>query len=276
MKNIIVPLDFSDDSLNGLDFAIIIAEKLKANIYMIFVQRKRSSFQTFSKDDEYNYAKDKFENILETYKNKISTDIKIEYVIKSGKIYKEVVDFTSEVQEPLIITATHGSSGFEETFVGSNALKIVSYSNCPVVLVRNGIFPKSINKIVMPLDMSVATKEKVPATIEIAKAFDSEIFLVDIAAKKGHDIRFRMNLDSHEVSHYLNKQKIPHQTELLIGPNIANVIIEHVKKLNADLIVGVSEHDKKVSSLIGPNALQLIHKTPVPILIIPSDEEMKK
>jgi K+-sensing histidine kinase KdpD len=44
MKSIIVPIDFSKDSFNGLKFAMVIANKVKADITLVYVQKKANDF----------------------------------------------------------------------------------------------------------------------------------------------------------------------------------------------------------------------------------------
>jgi hypothetical protein len=64
MKTIIVPLDFSKESLTGLNLAFMIAGKTGANILMVHVIAKESSADSeqFVKDSKF--AKTKFEALL--------------------------------------------------------------------------------------------------------------------------------------------------------------------------------------------------------------------
>jgi nucleotide-binding universal stress UspA family protein len=272
MKNIIVPIDFSDDSINSLKYAINLANKVGAQVEMIFVQRKKNLFNPLTYEKECEYVNKHMNELIEQNKGLVSGDTKINYTTRKGKVYIEVNKFADEFPDSLIVASCFGISGYDENFIGSNALKIVSHSSCPVILLRSYDFAKDINTIIMPLDMSLETKQKVPVTIDIASQYSSKVHLVDISAEQVNDIRFRLRLDSNEVSHYLKKNKIEHDTELLIGKNFSKVIIKYATKKEADLIVAMSEHDRKESKLIGPNALQLVQNSEIPILIVPSKE----
>lgn len=273
MKNIIVPIDFSEVSINSLKYAINIANKLNANIEMIFVQRNKNIFNPLTFEKEFEYADTNLQEILNDHKSSLVEDLTIKYTIRKGRVYAAVNEFANEFEDSMIIMSCYGISGFDENFIGSNALKIVSYANSPVLLLRNDNYVKDIEKIIMPLDMSIDTKQKVPVTIEISNQYNSMVHLIDISAEQVNDIRFRLRLDSNEVSHYLKKHDIQHDTELLIGKNIAKVILEYATKKEADLIVAMSEHDKKESELIGPNTLQLVQKSEIPVLIVHTKEE---
>lgn len=273
MKNIIVPIDFSSYSEDSLHYAMNLANTLDANVEMIFVQRKKNIFNPLTYEKEFEYADKHLKEFIEKSKQKVKGDIKVNYSIRKGKVYLTVNEFANEFESPVIVLSCFGISGFDENFIGSNALKIVSHAACPVILLRNDKYVKNIDKIIMPLDMSLETKQKVPVTIDIANKYKSMVHLVDISQEQVNDIRFKLRLDSNEVSHFLHKHEIQHDTELLIGKNIAGTIIKFAVKKQADLIVAMSEHDRKESKLIGPNTLQLVQTSEIPVLIVPSKEE---
>lgn len=270
MKNIIVPIDFSSYSEDSLKYAINLANKIGANIEMIFVQRKKNIFNPLTYEKEFEYADKHLKELIDNNKDNIKADFKVNYTIDKGKVYLTINEFANKFEDPTIVLSCFGISGFDENFIGSNALKIVSHSSCPVILLRNDKYIKDIETIIMPLDMSLETKQKVPVTIDIANHYQSMVHLVDISKEQVNDIRFRLRLDSNEVSHFLHKHKIKHDSELLIGKNIANVVLKYAVKNEADLIVAMSEHDRTESKLIGPNTLQLIQTSEIPVLVVPS------
>ena len=62
MKNIIVPLDFSMDSLKGLELAILIAHKTPVAIQMVYVQKK-TDVPSLA-EEEFRYAEKNLKRIL--------------------------------------------------------------------------------------------------------------------------------------------------------------------------------------------------------------------
>ena len=153
IKNFIVPLDFSDDSFKGLELALLFSSRLYANIQMVHVQKKVDQFPSTTRDD-YFHTKEKFEKILKEYTPRLGNDSKLRYIIKKGsKIYEEVVNQAESYKESIITASTHGASGFEEFFIGSNAFKIISATTKPVIAIRKGKVPEKIKKIILPIDM---------------------------------------------------------------------------------------------------------------------------
>ena len=152
MKTIIVPLDFSDESLNGLNLALMLANKTGANIQMVHVIGKNTGDYYEQMEKENQLAKSKFEEILQKYKEKGNLNFTLSYTIKEGKIFKEIADLADKYEDALTVLSTHGASGFEELFIGGNAYKITSHSRNPVITVRRSKIPSNIDKIVLPLD----------------------------------------------------------------------------------------------------------------------------
>ena len=136
MKTIIVPMDFSNESLTGLNLAIMMANKMEAKIQMVHVISHNDNMNSESLEKEHELAKMKFEKILQKCLEKSNLKIDLSYVIKVGKIFREIADMGDTFEDTLTILSAYGESGFEELFIGGNAYKITSHSRNPVITVR--------------------------------------------------------------------------------------------------------------------------------------------
>ena len=70
MKTIIVPIDFSDESLTGLNLAFMLAEKTGANVQMVHVIVRNTGNYYDQIEKENQLAKSRFEDILQNNKKK--------------------------------------------------------------------------------------------------------------------------------------------------------------------------------------------------------------
>lgn len=273
MKHIIVPIDFSKESLNGLRLAIIFANQLKTNIQMVYVQRAVSEMGRIGLEEEHKTAIQNFEKLIAEYSSKLNDGQELSYIVKKGKIYREVVNQAEAFEDTIIICSTHGASGFEEFFIGSNALKIVSATENPVVTIRHGSVPHDIKKIVMPIDITADTRQKVPITAEIAKAFGAEVHVVSVSSIQTDDIVAKLNAYSKQVCDYLKSSEVNFKTASLTGDNITEVTIEYALDINADLISIMTEQSKAISNFVlGSYAQQMLSKSPIPVLSITPQE----
>ncbi len=142
IKNILLTTDFSKYSLSAADYAIDLAEKYNAKIFVINVIEKTPpilAMRTFDLSEEKiveaieSEAKKEMNKILKLLKNK--TNIAIESVIRKGLDYEEIVDYAEKNSIDLIVIATHGKTGILRTLIGSVAEKVIRYSKKPVLVI---------------------------------------------------------------------------------------------------------------------------------------------
>jgi nucleotide-binding universal stress UspA family protein len=270
MKNIIVPVDFSRISFNGLDLAFLLSRYLEARIQMVHIIKKEENIYHSEEEIQNSRIRESFEAISEKYK-KSNPGIKLDYIIKEGKVFEEIVNQANAFKDSLIITSTHGASGWEELFVGSNAYKIVASSPRPVFTIRGNKVPGQIKKIVLPLDITAETREKVPFTAKLAAALEAEVFIVTVNLSNITDIQDKLNDYSAQVSGYLKKHKIKNSVSHVHGTNITDMTIDYAMNVKADLISIMTEQEKSISNiLLGSYAHQMINKSPLPVLLFPS------
>ncbi len=271
MKTIIVPLDLSDESLNGLNLAIMLAAKTRADILLVHVISKYSGEYHAQIEKENQHVQAKLEEIIKKYKNKVTSKFTISYKIKTGNIFREIADLSDNYEDALTVLSTHGTSGFEELFIGGNAYKITSHSRNPVITVRSSKIPSGINNIVLPLDITFQTREKVPYTAALAKAFGSKIHLITISLSNLRSVEKKLHQYGEQVAAYLELNKIPCTLSYLHGSNLTDLTLDYSKTINADLISIMTEQEKSASNLLlGNFAHQMINKALIPVLSFPN------
>jgi nucleotide-binding universal stress UspA family protein len=270
MKNIIVPIDFSNESLDGLNMALMLAKKTGANIQMVHVIGKNIDNNELL-EEENHLAKGKFEGILQKCKDGGIINCALNYTIKEGRIFSEITAVADSFEDSLIVLSTHGESGFEELFIGGNAYKIASHSKNPVITVRKCKISSNIDRIVLPLDITLQTREKVPYTVELAKLFSSEIHLITVRASHLRSIEKKLYKYTEQVCSYFWDHDIPYKVEHLTGGNLTDLILEYSVSANADLISIMTEQERSFSNLLlGTYAHQMINKARIPVLSFPT------
>lgn len=273
MKHIIVPVDFSEESINGLRLSIIFANKFKARLQMVYVQKYPSELGRVGFEEEKKKALAEFNKLIEEYSPQFHDPSKLEFIIKKGKIYREVVNQAQAFQGSAIVSSTHGASGFEEFFMGSNTFKIISASETPVITIRHGSVPREINSIILPIDTSVETRQKMPLTAEIAHAFGATVHVVGISSTKSDDIDSKIEAYSQQVCEYLKEHSISYEKHRLVGENMINTIIDFALNNKADLISIMTEQNETLADFVlGTYAQQMLNKSPIPVLSVTPKE----
>ena len=270
MKQIIVPIDFSELSLKGLDLALLISRYLKSNIEMVHVMQNKKNIYAAEAGVEHKTVEHHFDNLIKKYKD---AKTGLSYVVKEGKIHDEIISQAGSHEDSIIVTSTHGNSGWEELFMGSNAYKIVASSTCPVFTIRGENIPKSIKKIILPLDITPETREKVPFTSKLARAFNAEVSIVTVHSSDSFEIKDTLKNHAKQVVNYLNYLNIKNSLAELYGSNLTDITIEYAVNEKADLISIMSEQEKSFANLLlGSYAHQMINKSPIPVACFPTKQ----
>jgi nucleotide-binding universal stress UspA family protein len=269
MKTIIVPLDFSENSLCAMDYAVVWANAYKANVQMVYVQVKQSGGFGVSEKKEYEMAEKEFEKIKKSYQKKFHNECELSYIIKKGRIYEEVAEQAEAYQDSMIICTTHGASGWSNFFIGTNTYRIVEGTIRPVLSIGKCQTELKPKKIVMPIDITKETREKVPLVASIAKLFDAEVHILKVTSSTGEGIHNTLKLYARQVSKYFDEYEIKYKRSLIVGDNITDITIEYAKTIEADLIVIMTEQIKAWTNLLmGSYAQQMLNNSPMPVLSV--------
>ena len=271
MKWIVVAIDFSKCSIHALEYAIETANRIKANILMVWIDSSVSSEYVFPEEEcEIRFERKRhFEKLQEKYKDKL-TKGKFDYKLRKGKVSLEVAKQARNVKAELLICGTHGISGFEEFWIGSNAYKIVIHSSCPVITVRVDFKLKSlINKILLPIDGSAQTAKKVFYAAKFAKYSNSEVHVLALYSNSVKAIKRRTDNSVKTVKKYLEENNIPCKINSLISENITFATMDYASKNDIDLIAIMTEQEITPSrSILGTTAQQIISNSASPVLCI--------
>ncbi len=183
-KNImLVPVDFSEISLNALDHAAQVAKHFDNELVLLYIVEEYLITSIFkfgsNSDDKTQMAREQYlpelEQLAKQTNEKYGVVCKTE--VKVGRIYKTVVETATEYGCDCIIMGTHGASGAAR-IIGSNASRVINYSTVPVIVVKSKKLPNAYKNIVFPLDLSIQSKQKVKMAIHLAKSYNSIIHII--------------------------------------------------------------------------------------------------
>ena len=272
MTNFIVPVDFSVDSLKGLDWVILFSKEQPVNIQLVYVLSNSTNFQPSVVDQEHKYAQAEFEKLLKEYQPKLGSDSKIRFIIKKGKVYREVVNQVDSYKNAVVSASTHGASGFEELFIGSNALKIIAATEQPVFTLRKPI-PEQVKKIIVPIKLHQATRQKAPIVAELAELFGAELHVIAISTSKNKRDMIRLESYAKQVEGYFNARKLKCVTKSLVGESLPVLTCNYAEAVDADLITIMSSDVDKWNVFLGSYAQQMVKKASIPLLNITPQEK---
>jgi nucleotide-binding universal stress UspA family protein len=278
MKQIIVATDFSRCSLHAFEYAIVLANRIKANILLVWVDNTRTDESVYPDviTGSRKEITDNFEEIIEKYREQLNPG-KITYKIRKGKVHIEVANQAKYSDAMIVVAGTHGISGFEEFWIGSNAYRIVTYAPCPVITVRTGYnFRDNIERIVVPIDSSLETRQKLTFSTKIAAYFGAEIHVVSLYSTSIKAVRQKVDNYTQQVKKYLQEENVKFKIEAINAENITNSTINYAKEVDADIIAIMTEQELTTANLfLGAYAQQMVNHSPIPVLSIHAKEYIR-
>ena len=143
LERILVPVDFSDCSLDALEYAVGMAQQAKAAVMLLHVLEPVSYGLDFdlghfrSREDVRESWTKRLEELVATHQH---PHMPIEYRLRGGFPADSILDAAQTLPCDLIVMGTHGRRGISHTISGSVAEAVLRKARCPVVAVRNKKF----------------------------------------------------------------------------------------------------------------------------------------
>lgn len=271
MKDIVVAIDFSKGSEHALNYAIELANLTHANVNMVWVDTfSGNELAVASESKEIrSEAKGNLDELLAVYKDKLKHG-KLSARVRKGRVYQELATYISQSEACLLIIGAHGTSGFEEYWIGTNAFRVVSSASCPVITVKyNYEIKRGYRKILMPVYHTAQTLQKVSFTADLARATGADINILALNSSGLKSMQKIVDSNVAKVKKHLDEIGVSYIVDTVNSKNLASDIIEHARMVDADLIAIMTDiQDHASSILLGPFAQQLVNYSPVPVLSI--------
>jgi len=197
------------------------------------------------------------------------------FIHKTGRPYRGIIESAKETDADLIIMGTHGISGFEEFWMGSTAYKVVSLAKCPVLTMRESLAHNDFRSIVLPIDTSFESRQKVPFVITLAKQLNSTVHILGVSVDNDNESLHQVNVYTRQVKRSLEEENIPFTLEYKLGGNITKSSVEHAEKIKADLIIIMTEQEAQIGSFfLGKFAQQMVNHSTIPVISISPREDL--
>lgn len=274
---ILVPVNFSKQSLIAVGQSYNLARLTGAEITLIHVQDEEgfSPLNLIIKKKKDEKLIKEIHHKLDELAKKVAKEagVKVNTLVVKGKVYEEIAKATKSLHAKFVIMGTYDSS----TLMGANTFRVVRESICPVITIKGAMHRDGCKNILLPLDMSIESKEKVGKAIEFAKYFSSAIRVVSINSSKDEFIANKARRHLDQVKLFIREKGV-HCTAEMIEGDSASAVIKYAHKVEADLIMIMTQPEENITELfIGTAAQQLINKSDIPILSIrPSGKSYTK
>ena len=192
LKTILVPVDFSQESLGVLDYAILVAEQFGAEVHPVHVRPQieataiqRAGGVMSNYRDHISFLLDRLADIEHKHRFKFPPG---HCHILSGRPFAEICQLAREIAADLVILGSRGYSGLKRVLLGSTAERVIRFAPCPVLVSRGqrykaviGLMRKmrlKLRNILVPTDFSSCSAAALDYAVFLAQKFKAQLQLL--------------------------------------------------------------------------------------------------
>jgi nucleotide-binding universal stress UspA family protein len=277
MKQILIPVDFDRQSLLAVEQSYNLARLLKAEITLLYVHEQSGIFSGFFSADINKDVLFKIEEKLMELASKtaLQTGLKVNSRMETGRIYSKILEVAKEIKADYIFLGTHSSAeGEEETArIGANSSRVIRSSKCPVISINGKHHYNGCRNILLPLDLSKETRQKVSLAIEIARLFGSGIKVVSaLWSKKDSEIIMKLNQQIVQVESFILEAGIKCTAEIIESNDGERTLVPSIMNYahaqgDIDLILIMTQQEIGfVEFFVGSHAQEFLRISDIPVL----------
>ncbi|MDY6801772.1 MAG: universal stress protein [Bacteroidota bacterium] len=271
-KDIVVPVNFSNDTDNSLEEARFLAKKLNSKIHLINVIEITDWWNSLvlSKDVKeklIQLSNENLKNLASKY-----NDIEFEIKVLHGRIHEQILDYAESVHAGLIVLCDKHKKDKGNKILGSIVTHVITEAKCPVITIKNKI-DTDFKNIVIPIDLADDTDRKVNVALAFNQYAKAKLHFVSILFESVGNRNIRTRRKVKHIEKKLKKYNANYTFKLLRKKRTYayHDVLEYSDKVNADLII-IMTHKERYSfdNYIGAFAHRIINYSQAPVMTITS------
>ena len=279
MKRILVPIDFSENSVFALDVGLQLANQLHASLRIIHVQTGQQYAPEFLGDNPeerlIGQAKSWIEHLIQKNTDKYKVyNGDFDFKIREGNVVREITNQAHYDDVSLIVVGTHGVSGVEDRWLGSNAYRLVSHAPCPVLTVRKEMKWEPPHRVLLPLDHNKLTRKIVPVVTGFSKLLKAEINIIALQKKSRWILPGRSDLYARQAERYIkaNTDLSVNVTAFRWGGDAKRILSLAREKGATVIAIHLNKSINPLESFFRPFANELLNLSDIPVVVVPVKE----
>lgn len=252
---ILIPIDFTKQSLFAIKQSYNLAKYTHSKLILLHAFEKGA--------DNSNDALTKLAKLTEQ-----ESGVPTEFINVEGDIYEHTHTIAEEIKATLIIVGLESQMKFRN-IVGSSASKLIRKAPCPVITIRGDEHRDGCENILLPLDLSSETREKVDAAIQFAQYFGASIRILGVFSPTDAAYENKLLSYSHQVKQFIKGKGISCTNKSIAATDLASTIVDYGNKIEADLIMIMNKPGLNVSEFFnGTDAQRIVDISNIPVMTI--------
>lgn len=276
VRRILVPVDYSEASEKAVDFALDIADTLKAEIKLLHVYYNpildvapfdtshtyQINLSNYLHEIEQNARKQMAALVVEMRKKAALTKnkVKISYTLTNGLAADEILALSNKHHPGIIIMGSRGMGKQSEGLLGSVTAKVVSKSTVPIIAIpesSKSLHIENVKNVLYATDYDNYDEVALSRLINLMHPFSATLHIVhvSIGVKKSWD---KIKMDSLKKFIQTEYVKFPAKYKIMISDDVVNGLEIYMRE-NAIEIIALTNHSRGlINSLFTPSVTKMI------------------
>ena len=240
LKNILFPTDFSENAKNALPFAIDLAKKNGAKLFLIHIYETplvppSSIFRTRAKT--MSYTEDLIVEAVNKKKQELISfpaldEVLEDFIIQEGNTLKEIQKVIRNNNIDLIVMGTLGETANREIFMGSVTKNLIQQVSCPVLAIPGDFVFRPIEHIVYTTDLKNDESNALNYLAKFTALFQARLIILHLDHNADDKPRHIQELK--DITEKIDYSKIDFQD--IVVEDIIKGIDTYVKSNAIDLL----------------------------------------
>lgn len=256
LNQFLVPTDFTAAAACALDHALSVAKVVGAEVTLLHIIEKKSDREK---------AQQKLDELIQSTGGLHP----LKGIIKEGNIFDDIGGVAETINASLIFMGTHGVKGMQH-ILGSYAVKVITNSAVPFIVVQNREIRKGYERIVLPMDLTKECKQNLELTIRIAGYFKSKIFIYS-QFESDEFLRKTVARNTAYAQNEMKKNGIEHEVHsATVKGNFVKQMLTFADEVDADLIAVVNSQERGVHELFSGTAERdtITNDAQIPVMVV--------
>jgi len=275
-KKILVPIDFSDCSINALKNAINIAKKMDRELLLINAFLVPVTHVEFGGATMMGEIAHEMERNIEMQFRRLAKEtpelksVDYEYTMGHGSASDLVYAALEDHDILMVVMGTHGAKGIDEILLGSNTYSVIKSTDVPVLVIPENAGVHNFNKIALTSDYKDIDNLKIfDPLIQFADTFHAEIDVIHFSSndKLSHE---EIDMAKNIENHFKKVRHSYHVSE--VSDNFEEAIEAYINEHNIDLLTMIPRKHNIFDKLFGESSWtrRMVFHSKTPLLILPT------
>jgi nucleotide-binding universal stress UspA family protein len=272
--NILVPVDFSDNSHSAARYALYLGRHLKANITLFhavtvpvvvgdYPSAVPVEIDTEPSKEEIEKLK---KELLQTLDEDGDSSVVLNTRVEVGFTVDSIMEVAKDIDADMIVMGTTGASGVEKFFIGTNAASVIDRSEIPVLLIPANAKVKPLKEIVYATNFDPEDDIMMDTLLQFAKIFGSKIHCLHVSDKP--DVEDKVNLDDLEETSWHKEMGVEVEFKNIEGSDTLKALDNFIDANNIDLLVMLTHRRTIMQRLFSRSVTkEMAFHTRIPLLV---------